>query len=104
MERHEEELKEKEDLCSKYKKKLELVMKKNESFQEEIRDYEEMVTNGLIPSAEKGEKNPSRIAEAPKSKRIKIEDEKELKLISMDVDVFPRVRPQTKNQMTSGYT
>jgi hypothetical protein len=80
------------------------VMKKNESFQEEIRDYEEMVMNGLIPSAEKGGKNPSSIAEAPKSKRIKIEGEKELKIISMEVDVLPRVRLQPKNQITSAYT
>jgi hypothetical protein len=37
-------------------------------------------------------------------KRIKIEDEKELKLISVEVDVLPRVRPRPKNQMTSAYT
>jgi hypothetical protein len=92
MERHEGELKQKEDLCSKYKKELESEMKKNKFFQEEIRDYEEKVMHGLIPP------------EAPKSKRIKIEDEKELKIISMEVDVHPRVRPQPKNQMTSAYT
>ncbi len=55
---------------------------------------------GLIPPVEKGEKNPSSIAEAPKSKRMKIEDEKELKIITVEVDVLPRVRPPPKNQMT----
>jgi hypothetical protein len=38
------------------------------------------------------------------SKRIKIKDEKELKLITVEVDVLPRVRPPPKNQMTSAYT
>ena len=38
------------------------------------------------------------------SKRIKIEGEKELKIISKEVDVLPRVRPPPKNPMTSAYT
>ena len=37
------------------------------------------------------------------SKKIKIEDEAKLKLISMEVDVFPRVRPPPKSQLTSAY-
>ena len=37
------------------------------------------------------------------SKKIKIENEAELKLISMEVDVFPRVRPPPKSQLTSAY-
>ncbi len=59
---------------------------------------------GLIPQTEKGGKSPSSENEAPMSKRIKIEDETELKLISLDVDVLPRVQPHTKSQMTSAYT
>ena len=66
---------EKENLCFKYKKDLEREMKKNKSLQEDIRDYEDKVLKWLIPQAEKGEKNPSSIVEAPKSKRIKIEDD-----------------------------
>jgi hypothetical protein len=59
------------------------------------------VLKGLIPQAEKGAESPNKDVEAPMSKRIKIEDEKELKLITLEVDVLPRVRPYPKNQMTS---
>ncbi len=104
MDKHEREIKAKEDLCSMYKEDLEREIKKNKSLQEDIRDYEDKVLQGLIPSVEKDGKSPSSIAEAPKSKRIKIEDEKELKIITVEVDVLPRVRPPPKNQMTSAYT
>ncbi len=33
-----------------------------------------------------------------------IEDETELKLISVEVDVLPRVRPHPKSRMTTAYT
>ena len=104
MEKHEGELKKKEDLCSSYLKELESEVKKNRSLREEIRDYEDKVMNGLIPPIEKGARNPSSIEEAPKSKRIKIEGEAELKIITLEVDVHPRVRPKAKNMMTSAYT
>ena len=58
---------------------------------------------GLISQKEKGGKSPSSEVEAPVSKKIKIENEAELKLISMEVDVFPRVRPPPKSQLTSAY-
>ncbi len=63
-----------------------------------------MILKGLIPQAEKGGKSPSSESEAPMSKGIKIEDETELKLISVEVDVLPRVRPHPKSQITSAYT
>ncbi len=59
---------------------------------------------GLIPQAEKGAKSPSSSAEAPKSKRVKIEDDTELKFIKLEVDVLPRKRPPPKNQITNAYT
>jgi hypothetical protein len=104
MGKHERELKAKEDLCTMYKQDLESALEKNKSFQKDIRDYEDKVLKGLIPQAEKGEKSPNSEVEASMSKRIKIEDETELKLISMEVDVLLRVRPHPKSQMTSAYT
>ncbi len=74
MEKHEREMKAKEDLCSVYKEDLEREIKKNKSLQE--RDYEELVLQGSVPPVEKGGKSPSSIVEAPESKRIKIEGEK----------------------------
>jgi hypothetical protein len=104
MEKHEREMKAKEDLCFGYKEDLEREVKKSRSLQEDIRDYEDKLLQGLIPPVEKGGKSPSSIAEAPKSKRINIEDKKELKIISVEVDVLSRVRPPPTNQMTSAYT
>ncbi len=104
MGKHERELKAKEDLCTMYKQDLESALAKNKSLQKDIRDYEDKVLKGLIPQAEKGGKSPSSENEAPMSKRIKIEDETELKLISVEVDVLPRVRPHPKSRLTSAYT
>ncbi len=92
MEKHEREMKAKENRCSVYKENLEREIRKNKSLQEGIRDYEELVLQGSIPPVEKGGKSPSSIEEAPKSKRIKVEGEKELKIISVEVDVLRRIR------------
>jgi hypothetical protein len=87
-----------------HKEDLESALEKNKSLQKDIRDYEDKVLKWLISQSEKGAKNPNNDVEAPMSKSIKIEDEKELKLITLEVDVLPRVRPHPKNQMTSAYT
>ncbi len=69
MGKHERELKAKDDLCTMYKQDLESALEKNKSLQKDIRDYEDKVLKGLIPQAEKGEKNPNNEVEAPMSKK-----------------------------------